>query len=272
MAARASEGSTFIETMRAMQGIMSFNRQTERGAVWLNQYAELIRADTQLDYPRQSFGNLDNLISGDENILIIYIAAHDALANRMTVGMLVAFLTYRQQFVDKASALIEKAIEFRMLDLHLDRLADITREDPEPIGPSRGAGGVQIRAEIEARDLHYRHAEGEPFVFENVSFKIAAGEYVAIAGPSGCGETTLLKIMVGLMPPSAGEILVDGKSPALLGAEAYHDNDGVVMQDDALLSGTIADNLSFFDEIRGEPRMARCASLAAVPEAIIATE
>jgi ATP-binding cassette, subfamily B, bacterial CvaB/MchF/RaxB len=269
MAARARESSTFIETMRAIQGIKLFNRQTERGAVWLNQYAEVIRADTQLDYLRQIFRNLNDLIFGAENILIVYIAAHDVLAGRMTVGMLFAFMSYKQQFVGKASTLVEKAIEFRMLDLHLDRLADITGEDPEPVGPSARLS-APLRGEIEARDLSFRYAEGEPYVFENVSFKIAPGEYVAITGPSGCGKTTLLKIMLGLMAPSTGEVLIDGKPLKLIGAEAYRENIGVVMQDDALLSGTIADNISFFDETSDEARIARSASLAAIHEDIIA--
>ena len=269
MAARARESSTFMETMRAIQGIKLFNRQTERGAVWLNQYAEVIQADTRLEYLRQSFRTLNELVFGAENIVVVYLAAHEALAGRMTVGVLFALLAYKQQFVGKASALVEKAIEFRMLDLHLDRLADITGEEPEPSGPPARLA-LPLRGEIELRDVSFRYAEGEPYVLENVSFRIEPGEYVALSGPSGCGKTTLLKIMLGLLPPTSGEVLVDGKPLPQIGVEAFRDNIGVVMQDDALMSGTIADNISFFDENNDETRIATCAALAAVHEDIVA--
>ena len=270
MAARANEGSTFIETMRAIQGVKLFNRQVERGAVWLNRYAEVVRADAQLGYLRDSFRNLNDLIFGIENIVILTLGAHAVLDKSMTVGMLFAFMAYKLQFVGKASTLVEKAIEFQMLGLHLDRLADITGADPEPLGAARAALAAPLRGEIEARDLSFRYAEGEPFVFENLSFKIAAGDYVAITGPSGCGKTTLLKILLGLTPPTTGEVLVDGKPIAILGLENYRDSIGVVMQDDALLSGTIADNISFFDEAPDRGRIGHCADLAAIHEDILA--
>jgi len=119
------------------------------------------------------------------------------------------------------------------------------------------------------RDIAFRYAEGEPFIFENVSFKIAAGEYVAITGPSGGGKTTLLKIMLGLMQPTHGEVLVDGVPLAKLGNEAYREAIGAVMQDDNLLSGTIADNICFFDESNDLEQMARCAELAGIHADIV---
>ncbi len=268
MVARAGEGTTFIETVRAIQSIKLFNRQIERGAVWMNRYAELVRADTEIEVLKQSFRAINDLIFGVENILIVYLGAHAVLDDLMSVGMLFAFLSYKQQFVGKASMLVEKAIEFRMLDLYLDRLADIVGAEPEPMG-ARGAGHAAIKGYVEVRDLAFRYAEGEPFVFENVSFRIAAGDYVAITGPSGGGKTTLLKIMLGLMQPTRGEVLIDGKPLALIGNEAFRDIIGVVMQDDHLLSGTIADNICFFDESHDFERMARCANLACMHEDII---
>ena len=122
---------------------------------------------------------------------------------------------------------------------------------------------------IEVRNLGFRYAEGEPFVFENISFKIAAGDYVAIVGPSGGGKTTWLKIMLGLMQPTTGEVLIDGKPLAVIGNETYRDNIGVVMQDDCLLSGTIADNICFFDENFDLEQIARCANFAAIHDDIM---
>jgi ATP-binding cassette, subfamily B, bacterial CvaB/MchF/RaxB len=126
-----------------------------------------------------------------------------------------------------------------------------------------------LRGEIEVRGLSFRYADGEPFIFENVSFRVASGEHVAISGPSGCGKTTLLKILVGLIQPTAGEVLIDGMQLATLGPRVFRSQIGVVMQDDQLLSGSIADNICCFDEASDLRHMADCAELAGIHDEIM---
>jgi ATP-binding cassette subfamily B protein RaxB len=267
--AKSREVSAFIETMRAMQSIKIFGRETERGAVWMNRYAELVQADIGVSSLRVSFQTFNDLIFGIENIVVVYLGAHAVLANQMTVGMLFAFVAYKQQFVSKASRLVEKIIEFRMLDLHLERLSDIAGTAPEA-GLGRAAAYQRpIEGSIEARNLSFRYAEGEPFVFENVSFTIETGDYVAITGPSGGGKTTLLKVILGLLPPTNGEVLVDGVPLGVIGPDTLRKKAGVVMQDDHLMSGTIADNICFFDENFDAAHMTRCAQLACVHDDIM---
>ena len=84
---------------------------------------------------------------------------------------------------------------------------------------------------IEVRDLAFRYGPGEPFVFENVNFVVEPGDYVAITGPSGGGKTTLLKVLLGLLEPSEGEVLIDGIPLGTFGARALREHAGVVMQE-----------------------------------------
>jgi ATP-binding cassette subfamily B protein RaxB len=270
VSARARETSTFLETMRAMQTIRIFGRETERGAMWLNRYAELVRADTSVFALRSGFSAVNDLVFGAENILVVALGAHAVLGGRMSVGMLFAFVAYKQQFVAKASRLVEQAIEFRMLDLHLERLSDIAHAAGEPVSGRAGFYERPIEGHLEVRNLCFRYAEGEPYVFENISFCVRAGDYVAITGPSGGGKTTLLKVILGLLPASSGEILVDGRPLSVIGAKNFRASVGVVMQDDQLMSGTIADNICFFDERSDLALMAQCAELACVHEDIMA--
>jgi ATP-binding cassette subfamily B protein RaxB len=266
--AKSRESTTFIETMRAMQSIKIFTRETERSAVWMNRYAEVVRTEASTSLLRQAFQVANGLIFGLENVLVVYLGARAALAGEMTVGMLFAFISYKQQFVDKAARLVERAIEYRMLDLHLERLSDIAGAEPEQ-GHCRPIAYQQpIAGNIEVRDLCFRYAEGEPFVLRNVNLSIRAGEYVAITGPSGCGKTTLLKVILGLLEPTSGEILVDGVPLRVLGHEAFRKSIGVVMQDDQLLSGSIADNICFFDESFELEHMMHCAEFAGIHDEI----
>jgi ATP-binding cassette subfamily B protein RaxB len=266
--AKARESTTFIETMRAVQSIKIFTRESERSAVWMNRYAEVVRAEASTCFLKQAFHVANEVIFGLENVLIIYLGAQAALAGDMTVGMLFAFISYKHQFVDKAARLVERVIEYRMLDLHLERLADIAGAEPEQ-GHSRPVAYQQpIQGNIEIRDLCFRYAEGEPFILRNVNLSIRAGDYVAITGPSGCGKTTLLKVMLGLLEPISGEIFIDGVPLRVLGHEAFRKSIGVVMQDDQLLSGSIADNICFFDETFELEHMVHCAELAGIHEEI----
>jgi ATP-binding cassette subfamily B protein RaxB len=129
--AKSRESTTFIETMRAVQSIKIFTRESERCAVWMNRYAQVVQAEASTNLLKQVFRIANDAIFGLENVLIIYLGAQAALAGDMTVSMLFAFISYKQQFVDKAARLIERAIEFRMLDLHLERLADVAGGEPE---------------------------------------------------------------------------------------------------------------------------------------------
>src|SRR5207248_3791014 len=102
------------------------------------------------------------------------------------------------------------------------------------------------------------------------SLTINAGRFVTITGPSGGGKTTLVKIMLGLLEPTAGEVFVDGVPLATLGARVYRESVGAVMQDDQLLSGSIADNICFFDPVYDQQRMIDCAQLAGIHQEIMA--
>jgi ATP-binding cassette subfamily B protein RaxB len=266
---KALENSMFVETVRAVQSLKLFNRETEREGQWLNRYADTVSANVRLGRAKVTFTTLNEAIFGIENIITIYLAARLALANDLTVGMVFAFMSYKQHFTDKAVLLVEKALEFRILDLHLQRLADIALSPPEP-GHDRSLGYARpIRGQIELRNLFFRYAETEPFVLEDISFTVQPGSFVTVMGPSGGGKTTLVKIMLGLLQPTGGEVLIDGVPLATVGARAYREQIAAVMQDDQLLSGSIADNICFFDPGFNEQWMIQCAQLAAVHDEIM---
>ncbi|MET0537338.1 MAG: ATP-binding cassette domain-containing protein [Xanthobacteraceae bacterium] len=105
---------------------------------------------------------------------------------------------------------------------------------------------------------------------KNINLHIAAGEAVAIVGSSGGGKTTMLKLLSGLLQPTEGEILVNGEPIRRVGLANYRAMLGVVMQDDQLFAGSIADNISFFADNPDFQRIEECAKAAAVHEDIMA--
>src|SRR4029450_12428257 len=157
-----------------------------------------------------------------------------------------------------------------ILELHLERLADVAltpleRGHDRPLAYTR-----QIQGQIELRRVSFRYAETEPFILEDINLVIEAGQSVTIMGPSGGGKTTLVKIMLGLLEPTSGEVLIDGVPLLTIGYRPYREQIGAVMQEDQLLSGSIADNICFFDTSFDSERMIRCARLAGIHDEIMA--
>ncbi|SNR90107.1 MULTISPECIES: peptidase domain-containing ABC transporter [unclassified Azospirillum] len=272
IAASAKEQSSFIESARAIQTIKVFGQESAREELWQNRYADTIMRTLGLGQLNLNFSSANGLIYGLENIVTIYIGATLAMENQITVGMLYAFMSYKGQFLDKATKLLETAIQYRMLDLHLDRIADIAlspREKgleggPEPLIPHVLQGGISLRG------ITYRYAETEPDVLCGIDLDVAPGEFIAITGASGGGKTTLLKVMLGLFPPAAGEICFDGVPADHIGPTALRAQMGVVMQDDQLLSGSLAENITFFDPAPDLPLMRQCAAIAGIDADIMA--
>jgi ATP-binding cassette subfamily B protein RaxB len=268
--AAAKEQTIFIETVRAIQSIKIFGRESDREALWQNRNAEAISRSLRQGRFSIGFATANQLIYGFENLLVIYLGARGVLAGEMTVGMLYAFMAYKAQFLDKATSLITMGIEYRMLDLHLDRLADIALAEQEPGFRQTGLVERSIQGRIDVRNVSYRYAEMEPDVLSDLSLTVEPGEFVAITGPSGGGKTTLLKVMLGLFTPRTGTVLIDGVPLPHFGVQAFRAQVGVVMQDDQLLSGSIAENISFFDTALDLEWMRRCATMAGIDDEIMA--
>jgi ATP-binding cassette, subfamily B, bacterial CvaB/MchF/RaxB len=268
--AKALESSALIETVRAIQTLKLFNRETEREGQWLNRYADVVSTNVRLGRARIAFTTINDVIFGLENIITIYLAARLVLSNNLTIGMIFAFVSYKQHFTEKAVLLVEKALDLRILELHLERLADIALSELERGHDQLLAYTRQIHGQIELGNVFFRYAETEPFVLEDVSFIVEPGEFVTIMGPSGGGKTTLVKIMLGLLEPTSGEVLIDGIPLPTIGYRSYREQVGAVMQEDHLLSGSIADNICFFDSSFDQERMIECAQLAGVDEEIMA--
>lgn len=267
--AQAQENTNFIESARAIQSIKLFNRETDRESQWFNLHADTVNAGIRRGRASISFATMNKAIFGFENIITVYLAATMALNNQLTIGMIFAFMAYKSSFTDKAATLVEKALDFRLLDLHLERIADIALTPLEHGHDRSVISPRSLHGDLELRNVCFRYAETERFVLENVNLKVKAKSFVTIMGPSGGGKTTLLKIMLGLLEPTSGEVLVDGIPLQTLGVRAYREQVGAVMQEDQLLSGSILENITFFDPRFDHDKMVACAQLAGVHEEIM---
>ncbi|MDQ1833004.1 peptidase domain-containing ABC transporter [Massilia scottii] len=262
----AKRDSHFLETLRGMRTIKLFNAQASRQAHWLNLLVETVNRQVTTQKLGLMFRTVNSLLIGIIAILVVWLGAERVLNNTFSVGMLLAFISYKDQFMGRVSALINKTLDLFMLRLHAERLADIALTPPEVCHLPLAADAQRKPMAIRLRDLRFRYGASDPWVLDGIDLQIEAGESVAIVGPSGCGKTTLLRLLASLLEPVSGEIEVDGRALNQGGLGEYRAQIGVVLQDDQLFAGSIADNISFFADAPSMDRIRECARRAAVED------
>jgi ATP-binding cassette, subfamily B, bacterial CvaB/MchF/RaxB len=169
IALSAKENSYFLETIRAVQPLKLFNRTPERLGRWQNLMVDVQNRELVTQRMELWFGNANTLIFGVEGMLILYLGGSAVLAQQMTLGMLLAFIAYKMQFTQRASALINLLMQIKMLGLHAERLADIALEPPEA-EPAVETDVSRLLPRIEVRNVSFRYADGEPWVLKDWFF------------------------------------------------------------------------------------------------------
>ena len=244
--ARAREETFLMETMRAMRSIKLHTHESMRENGWRNRYADVISASYRAGIYGIQLSLAESLLFGFGFLLVVYFGALAVLDDRLTVGLLFAFIAYRNSFTGSAVALVSQAQQWRLIGVHLSRLSDIVGEKREELKPAKRTALLPAPA-LRAENLSFGYGANEAPIFEKLNFEIPKGSFVAIVGPSGSGKTTLMRILLGLLPPTSGHIMVDGVPLGPTTNASWRGRIGAVLQDDYLLTGTLADNISFFD-------------------------
>jgi ATP-binding cassette subfamily B protein RaxB len=265
----ARQQSELLESIRGAMPIKLANKQNERLGRYANATVETANRTVGIQRLGIAFTLSNQLMFGVGRVAMIWIAAVLALDGKFSAGMLIAFIAYADQFTGRAAGLIDKWVDFSMLKLHAERVADIALTGPEQIADNAWTGAMP-EASVELVNISFRYAEDEPWILRHCNLRIEAGESVAIVGPSGCGKSTLAKIVLGLLQPSEGEVRFGGTDIRKLGLNRFRQCVGAVMQDDQLFAGSIADNVSFFDPAATPEKIEAAARLAAIHEDIAA--
>lgn len=243
----ANVASVFLETLNAITAIKLYLKESLRFNQWHNGTIEALNADIRIAKNRIMLQISQQWLFGLEQIAVVCFAAKAIMANQFSLGMLLAFLGYRQLLVNKTLSFMQHVVDYRLLGIQLQRLSDIVLHPPEIMPPASGSS-VLVTGQLDLQHVSFRYDAFAPWIVQELDLTVQAGEKVVLVGPSGCGKSTVLKIMMGLIQPTHGELRIDGQSLTEFGASHYRQIVGCVMQDDVLLSGSILDNICFFDE------------------------
>lgn len=269
MVAAARQQSHVLESLRGVQSVKVAGQESHRQNGFQNLLVDTVNRQLVVSKLNLAFSAANQTIFGIERIAVIWIGAMLAMQSVFSVGMLIAYLTYKEQFAQRVAGLIDKWIEFRMLRLHGERLADVVLTPQEHDASTEVEQNEPETMRIEVQGLSFRYAEDEPWVLRNCSFTVEAGESVAIVGASGCGKSSLVKLMLGLLTPTEGRILIGGRDIRHFGMRNYRKLIGAVLQDDQLFAGSLAENIAFGELVDFE-RIEVAARRAAIHDEISA--
>ncbi|AOA58816.1 peptidase domain-containing ABC transporter [Acinetobacter larvae] len=266
----AKQSSHFMETVRGAKTIKLFQRQDLRRSTWLGLLVNQVNAGLTTQKLGLGFRLANGVLFGIQNILIVWLGATLVLEGNFTVGVFMAFMAYKGQFDGRVAGLIDKFIEVKMLQIDVERLSDIVLTEPEKLYAETDHHDFSdVENAIEVSNLSFKYSENDPMILKDLSFKIPMNQSVAIVGPTGCGKTTLLHILLGVFHQSKGEIKVMGHDLDQWGLNSIREQIGTVLQDDILFAGSIAENICFFDTSPQQEWMQQCAEIASIHQDIL---
>lgn len=265
----ARAASYFMETLYGIATVKIQGMVGIRGAHWLNMKIDAINSGIKLTRMDLLFGGINTFVTACDQIVILWLGAGLVIDNQMTIGMFVAFSSFRGQFSERVASLTSFLLQLRIISLHNERIADIALHEKEEKKPEIEIVADMGPISLETNGLSYRYDSQSAPIFSALSLSVAPGESVAITGASGAGKTTLMKVLCGLFEPDSGRVLINGIDIRQIGINNYHRMIACVMQDDRLFSGSIRENICGFAEEMDEEWMVECARASHIHDVIM---
>ena len=238
-------GLMLIETLKASGAEADFFSR------WAGYQARLMNSTQEMNRTSIALDLLPKFLTAANAALILGIGGARVMEGEMTIGMLVAYQALVASFVSPTNALVALGGKIQSFQGDMDRLDDVMQHPAEDIAAQdrhdEPLASAKLDGHLELRNVTFGYSRLEPPLLENFSLVLKPGQRVALVGSSGCGKSTISKLVVGLYQPWSGSILFDGKPRAAWPRRQLLNSMAAVDQDIALFSGTIRDNLSMWD-------------------------
>src|SRR5207249_3113849 len=204
-----------------------------------------------------------SLVIGATGIAMMLIGGNSIRTGAMTIGDLVMYLAFTAMMTMPVIQLASIGTQLSEAFAGLDRIREIKKMATEDQEDESRAPLRDVRGEVEFDDVTFEYNAGVP-VLKQVHFRAPAGSTTALVGSSGSGKSTLISLVMTFNRPQSGRVKVDGRDLTTVPLRDYRGNLGVVLQDNFLFDGTIAENIAYArpharrDDIKAVSRIAHC--------------
>lgn len=261
--------SYFMETLYGIATIKIQGMTDLRIDNWFNLFTDKINTGIRLTRMDLFFGGVVSFIAACDQTVILWISGRLMVDNHLTIGMFIAFNTFRSQYYDRINTLINFIIQTKIISLHNERIADIALQETASSRATSPLILPQGALTLETHDLAYRYDNHADDIFRKLNLNIHAGESIAITGVSGAGKSTLMKVLCGLFEPTKGCVRINGVDIKQLGFDHYSERIACIMQEDKLFSGSIKENITGFRTDIDEQWMIECATASHIHDDIM---
>lgn len=189
-------------------------------------------------------GSLSSAISGLGNLAVMVFGGFLAIEGTITLGTLIAFMSLSGYFIQPIGRLVSLQLSIQQADISLKRLSEIYDVEEESETESNKDALKGPITDVELKDVVFRYGTRPP-VLHGVSIRVSKGEKVALVGRSGCGKTTISKLLLKFYTPESGEVRINGQDINELDPFALRSRIGCVPQNVQTFSGTVRENLLF---------------------------
>ncbi|WP_323816590.1 peptidase domain-containing ABC transporter [Cellvibrio sp. NN19] len=238
----SDETTNLTETVQAIQTIKLYNLESQQIDSWKEKYTSSLNSNIDINNSKLVFKHFGDLVTNCTRLLLIYFAVSQMLQGLLTMGQFFAVFMYGGLLTMRAKDLVNAIVEYQMLFIRLERLNDILEEEPEYKNLDRPVKR-KLDGKISLSNVSFRHQSNKSDLINTLSFDVDAGDFVVIVGKSGSGKTTLLKLILGLYTPRSGKVCYDGLDINKFSLSDFRKQVGTVMQEDFIMSGSIAKNI-----------------------------
>ncbi len=266
----AMGGLQTIETLKAT------GAESDFFARWSGQQAKVVNAQQQLQLATELLGAVPPLLLTLDTALILGVGGVRVMDGHLSMGMLVAFQSLVLLFLSPVNRLVTLGGTLQEVRGDVARLDDVLRARTDPGATPTDEGTitddvpVKLSGALELRGVSFGYSRLEPPLIENFDLLLRPGSRVALVGGSGCGKSTVAKLVSGLYEPWSGDILFDGRPRASIPRSVMTNSLGVVDQEIFMFEGSIRDNISLWDATISESELARAGRDACIHEEVTA--
>ena len=255
-----------METIKSMGGERAFYAQ------WEESFVDALNVRVRSTMSMMGTGSIPLLVLHLSNALILCLGAWYILQGELTPGMLLASQAMATSIIYPVNSFVKATQNVYRSQAAMERLEEVEEaaeghslELPSEADlPER----AKLMGDVELRNVTFGYDRSQPPILKDFSLKIRPGERVAFVGFSGCGKSTIAKLISGLYEPWEGEILLDGVPVQQVNRVIRNNSLSVVNQDITLFEGTIADNIKMWDESIEDFSMVLAANDAQIHEEI----
>lgn len=242
--AGADTQSFLVESVTGVQTVKAFALENRFENRWGELQSEYVKASYKTSMVSATAGQIGQFIQKIFDLLILFFGAKAVMDGKFSVGQLVAFRMLSGRVSGPVLRLVQLWQEYQQASLSVKRIGDIFNTPTEPVLNNNQIALPKLNGVIEFDRVRFRYNPQGGEVIKDMSFRIEAGTVVGVVGKSGSGKSTISKLIQRLYIPEGGKITVDGMDISLVNPEMLRKQIGVVLQENFMFNGSVADNIS----------------------------